>query len=71
MNKVVRTHYPVSSLPADLRDGLPADGTVSVRIDVEPVEQRPPLSRLAGTLPNLHGDSAAVVAHIRSLREDE
>ncbi|PIO97872.1 hypothetical protein [Pleomorphomonas carboxyditropha] len=71
MNKIVRSHYPVGKLPADLREGLPPDATVSVRIDVEDSSDRLPLSRLAGTLPNLHGEEGAVIAHFRSLREDE
>lgn len=33
MNKIVREHYPVDKLPADLRQGLPANGTVRVVID--------------------------------------
>ncbi len=33
MNKIVREHYPVENLPADLREGL--EGTDSVRIVLE------------------------------------
>ena len=33
MNKIVREHYPVASLPQDLREGL--DPKISVRVIIE------------------------------------
>ncbi|MDO9417869.1 DUF349 domain-containing protein [Pararhizobium sp.] len=33
MNKIVREHYPVSSLPEDLREGLAMDGEVRIVIE--------------------------------------
>ncbi len=33
MNKIVVEHYPVSRLPADLREGLEASGTVRVTVE--------------------------------------
>jgi hypothetical protein len=35
MNKIVREHYPVANLPDDLREGLAADATVRVVLEVE------------------------------------
>ena len=35
MNKIVRDHYPVENLPADLRQGLEDKTTVRVVIEVE------------------------------------
>ncbi|EHS52432.1 hypothetical protein PDO_0060 [Rhizobium sp. PDO1-076] len=35
MNKIVRDHYPVENLPADLREGLDDQATVRVVIEVE------------------------------------
>jgi adenine C2-methylase RlmN of 23S rRNA A2503 and tRNA A37 len=35
MNKIVRDHYPVENLPADLRQGLEDRATVRVVIEVE------------------------------------
>lgn len=35
MNKIVREHYPVANLPDDLKEGLAADATVRVVLEVE------------------------------------
>lgn len=35
MNKIVREHYPVENLPADLREGLTEGSTVRVVVEVE------------------------------------
>ncbi|WP_438750940.1 hypothetical protein [Pararhizobium sp. O133] len=39
MNKIVREHYPVSSLPDDLREGLSLDAEVRIVIEVAEPEQ--------------------------------
>lgn len=39
MNKIVREHYPVENLPADLREGI--EGT-HVRVTVVPEEETAP-----------------------------
>ncbi|MCD2172658.1 hypothetical protein [Rhizobium sp. C4] len=52
MNKIVREHYPVENLPADLREGL--EGIDSVRIVLEtPIEEiaTSGLSALKSALP--------------------
>lgn len=41
MNKIVRDHYPVASLPEDLREGFDPVGTVRVVIEVEERASRP------------------------------
>jgi hypothetical protein len=35
MNKIVREHYPVENLPADLREGLAQGSTVRIVVEVE------------------------------------
>ena len=35
MNKITREHYPASKLPADLREGVDPDSTVTVTVTVE------------------------------------
>ncbi|ATN32467.1 hypothetical protein ACO34A_01405 [Rhizobium sp. ACO-34A] len=35
MNKIVRNHYPVENLPADLREGLGEGKTVRVVVEIE------------------------------------
>ena len=71
MNAIVKTHYPVSSLPDDLRADLPADGTVEIRITVEqPAKPRIKLVDLMGTGRNVHGSAEDVVRHIREGRDD-
>jgi len=37
MNKIVREHYPVENLPADLREGLVEGSTVRVVVEMEGV----------------------------------
>jgi hypothetical protein len=71
MNKIVRKHYPIERLPADLRVGLGERGWVHVEIELD--GEAPPqrkLSQLVGSGQNVHGDVMAVLSHIRALRED-
>jgi hypothetical protein len=71
MNKVVRRHYPIERLPADLRAGLGEHGWVHVEIELD--REAPPqrkLSQLVGSGQNVHGDLTAVLSNIRALRED-
>ncbi|HVX82889.1 MAG TPA: hypothetical protein VHB23_16080 [Devosiaceae bacterium] len=44
MNTIVRKHYPVERLPADLREGLPAGADVTVMVAEESAVDRTPLS---------------------------
>jgi len=70
MNKIVR-HYPVSQLPADLRENLPEHRQVKIHFELEPEsEKRQRLSELAGTGDNVHGNDEEVLQYIRELRED-
>lgn len=39
MNKLVRDHYPVSNLPADLREGFEADASVRVTIVADEADE--------------------------------
>jgi hypothetical protein len=71
MNKIVKEHYPVEKLPADLRAGLPKHGRV--RIELEPEMENldtKPLAGLVGSGRNVHGDIATILKNTRGLRED-
>lgn len=74
MNKVVREHYPVSQLPADLRSQFPEGASVTVTIEDE---IRNPLSReqlmemfrkARKTAPGTTLEEA--VARVRALRDE-
>ena len=72
MNKIVREHYPVSSLPEDLRQDL--DPETYVRIVIEELDTSPKRTRsLADMLADVRqltpiGDDP--VARIRKLRDE-
>lgn len=51
MNKIVRDHYPVENLPADLRQGLEDQATVRVVIEVENGPTSDPLPGSVGEKP--------------------
>lgn len=73
MTTVVRKAYPVSKLPQDLRDGLPADAMVRVTIETESDARPRPLpsfSSLIGALPPFHGTPEEAVAAVRALRDE-
>jgi hypothetical protein len=53
MKKIVFEHYPVSKLPADLREGLGDVATVRVVIEVEPQSSDPASDRPEGGEPLL------------------
>ncbi|MBP1851715.1 hypothetical protein [Rhizobium halophytocola] len=42
MNRIVREHYPVDRLPADLREGLAEHATVRIEIEVEAATKEAP-----------------------------
>ena len=72
MNKVVKKHYPIERLPADLRSGLQEHGWV--HIEIEPEREAilgKKLSPLVASGKNVHGDVQAVLSGIRTLREDQ
>jgi hypothetical protein len=71
MNQVVRKHYPIERLPADLRSGLQEHGWVHIEIEPETgTHVRKNLSRLLALGKNVHDDEKAVLSQIRTLRED-
>ena len=71
MNKVVKKHYPIERLPADLRTGLQEHGWVHIEIEPESAPIFPKkLSPLVASGRNVHGDANAVLSNIRALRED-
>ena len=71
MNKIVKKHYPIERLPADLRSGLQEHGWVHIEIEPERgMPLRKSLSRLVASGKKVHGDEKAVLSAIRALRED-
>jgi hypothetical protein len=71
MNKVVKKHYPIERVPADLRSGLPERGRVHIEIEPErEATLQKKLSPLVARGKNVHGDAGAVLSDIRTLRED-
>jgi hypothetical protein len=71
MNKIVRKHYPVDHLPADLQVGLPEHGLVTIELEPEPGQaERQSIAHLVGSGPNLHGNDREVLDYIANLRAD-
>jgi hypothetical protein len=71
MNKIVKKHYPIERLPADLRTGLQERGWVDIAIEPESEAfSRKKLSPLVASGRNVHGDVKAVLSDVRTLRED-
>jgi hypothetical protein len=77
MNEIVRKHYPASRLPADLREGIPADSQVLVTIVVEEPRRRFPtqagegvFSRFSALRRSHFTTTADVVEHVRALRDE-
>lgn len=84
MNKIVREHYPVEKLPADLRAEVEGLNTVTVTIDAEPEQQAGESRQGKASWPELlerlralraSGEIEAVtseeaVARIRALRDE-
>jgi len=71
MNKIIKKHYPIERLPADLRSGLKEHGWVHIEIQPErgaPLRKK--LSLLVASGRNVHGDAQAVLSEIRALREN-
>lgn len=80
MNKIVREHYPVENLPADLREGLTEGSTVRVVVEVDGIKTDEPKRRsVKQTLEHLERlrqgrapdtDVAEAVSRIRALRDE-
>jgi hypothetical protein len=72
MNKIVREHYPVSSLPDDLREGLRPDSKVRVVIEeIAPVsEHSQTLRELIANARHLMPIGDDSVERIRKLRNE-
>ena len=85
MNKIVREHYPVENLPADLREGLTDGSTVRVVVEVEgdlASAQNPKPSKLMSVQESMEMirryreanpervDVEEAVARIRELRDE-
>lgn len=70
MNKIVKHHYPVSNLPPDLREGMPIEASVSIRVELEDSTKKVRLAPLVGSAMNIHGTPDEAVAAIRVLRDE-
>jgi hypothetical protein len=81
MNKIVREHYPVENLPADLREGLGDGETVRVVIEVDAPtwEDAPKPRTVKETLEQLEKlrqgrtpdpDVTEAVSRVRALRNE-
>lgn len=75
MNKVVKEHYPVADLPADLRASFPGSGYVKVTVEVE--TPRKSLAELLAELPQRNPQETSrgvtldeAVARVRALRDE-
>jgi hypothetical protein len=69
MNRIVRENYPVSKLPADLRDGLPADAAVRVTVETPLVRQGPRFADLIAELPDGTVTVKEAVRRVRRIRD--
>ena len=80
MNKIVREHYPVENLPADLREGLTEGSTVRVVVEVDDFKtdeaERRSVKQTLEQLEKLRqgrvpdADMAEAVSRIRALRDE-
>lgn len=75
MNVIVRRHYPVEKLPADLRDELlPGTAEVTVTVEQEEVlraaQGSAHFSRFFGLQRTHFRSSDEIVAHVRALRDE-
>ena len=73
MNKIVREHYPVSSLPQDLRQGLDPEDSVRVIIEESaphPEQQKKELRELMALARLAQPLDDDPVGRIRKLRDE-
>lgn len=72
MNKIVRSHYPASKRPADLREGIDPQSEVSVT--VEETEKRPEhvmtIDEIFAARQPPFRSSEDIIASIRKDRDD-
>jgi hypothetical protein len=70
MNKIVQD-YPVDQLPADLREGLPAHGSVEIEFRLKDLSRpRVPLTSFVGSLDSIYESDEAVIDYIRQMRDE-
>ena len=74
MNRIVREHYPVAALPADLREGFEpaADVRITVELASGPSADKKPFSLdalFAKVRPSFASDEE-VAAHIKAMRDE-
>ena len=79
MNKIVREHYPVENLPADLREGLAEGTTVRVVVEMEGDAPSPSKTSFEEFMKKVEAyrsqddrrvTTAEAVARIRELRDE-
>jgi hypothetical protein len=79
MNKIIREHYPVENLPADLREGLTEGSTVRVVVEIESQAPSPAKESFDEFMKQVEAyrsqddrrvTTAEAVARIRELRDE-
>ncbi|KQW32206.1 hypothetical protein ASE36_08460 [Rhizobium sp. Root274] len=79
MNKIVREHYPVENLPADLREGLAEGTTVRIVVEMEGDAPNPAKTSFDEFMKTVEAyrsqngrrvTTAEAVARIRELRDE-
>ena len=73
MNKIIREHYPASKLPADLREGVDPQSTVTVTVTVEglqPPEQIMSLEEIFASRRPPFRSAEEIDADIRKQRDE-
>jgi hypothetical protein len=72
MNKIIREHYPVANLPADLRVGVDPSARVTVTIMVEenPPEHPPTLDEIWASRRPPHRTKQEIDTDLRHQRDE-
>jgi hypothetical protein len=70
MNRIVKEHYPVERLPADLREGLDPLSRVTITLVSEPHEGLAALLEAMDAPDRPRRNRADIDESIRALRED-
>ncbi len=72
MNTLVRHHFPIERLPAELRDGLPdgAQATIVVTVEEQVPGRAMTLEEILALSPRYAMTAAEIDQHIEDLRAD-
>ena len=77
MNRIVREHYPVAALPADLREGFEPTDEVRITVERVPAGSHSPVGKKPFSLDALFAKARPsfasndeVAAHINAIRDE-